>query len=218
MYGQLLIYVSHLTWLVAIELKRARIFQASSCFGIQTEDLWCHKRLFCHMRHKTYKHGPNLNTMFNSCPLPWKIIICFAQLNILSCAKSLTSAATYRPMELKFFLLNLCILSLLCLSCTAKLILWGKSVVLHLLKGPELKMHYWEDREEKKSPHSEGFELTISLLWGVRSTAVLQPLLLELYLIILIMSLHFECRNWSEEALCWARMSRCVLTSAILLH
>ena len=28
----------------------------------------------------------------------------------------------------------------------------GNSVVLHLFEGPELRMHYREDREEKKSP------------------------------------------------------------------
>ena len=56
------------------------------------------------------------------------------------------------------FLLNLCIC---CASggkaslgfasrCTAKQIFIGKSVVLHLLEGPELRMHNWVDIEEKK--------------------------------------------------------------------
>ena len=52
----------------------------------------------------------------------------------------------------------------------------GKLVVLHLLEGPELRTHYWEDREEKKAQHPAGFEPTTSLLRGVLSTAVPQPL------------------------------------------
>ena len=52
----------------------------------------------------------------------------------------------------------------------------GISVVLHLLEGLELRMHYWEDREEKKAHHPAGFESTTSLLRGMCSTAVLQPL------------------------------------------
>ena len=34
----------------------------------------------------------------------------------------------------------------------AKHIFVGNSVVLQLFEGPELRTHYWEDREEKKSP------------------------------------------------------------------
>ena len=45
----------------------------------------------------------------------------------------------------------------------------GKSVKLHILEGLELRMHYWEDREEKKAQHPAGFEPTTSLLQGVRS-------------------------------------------------
>ena len=52
----------------------------------------------------------------------------------------------------------------------------GKSVVLQLHEGPELRMDYWWDREEEKTQHPAGFKLTTSLSWGVRSTAVLQPL------------------------------------------
>ena len=52
----------------------------------------------------------------------------------------------------------------------------GKSVVLHLLKGPELRKHFWEDREEKKAQHPVGFEPTTSLLRGMHSTAEVQPL------------------------------------------
>ena len=39
----------------------------------------------------------------------------------------------------------------------------GKSIVLHLLKGAELKTHNREDREEKKAQHPMGFEPTTSL-------------------------------------------------------
>ena len=36
-------------------------------------------------------------------------------------------------------------------ASTAKVISIGKSVVLHLLEGPELKKHYWDNREEEKA-------------------------------------------------------------------
>ena len=49
--------------------------------------------------------------------------------------------------------------------------------MLHLLKGPELRMHYWEDSEKKKAQHLVVFEPTTSLsLWGLFFTAVQQPL------------------------------------------
>ena len=38
----------------------------------------------------------------------------------------------------------------------------GKSIVLHLLNGAELRTHYREDREEKKAQHPVGFEPTTS--------------------------------------------------------
>ena len=49
-------------------------------------------------------------------------------------------------------------------------------VVSHIPEGPELRMLYLEDREEKKAQHLMGFEPATSLLRGMRSTAVLQPL------------------------------------------
>ena len=52
-------------------------------------------------------------------------------------------------------------------SCTA---------LKDLFEGPELRTHYWEDAEEKKAQHPAGFKPATSMLWGVRSTAVLQPL------------------------------------------
>ena len=48
--------------------------------------------------------------------------------------------------------------------------------MLYLLEGPELRMHDWKDREEKKAQRLAGFEPTTSLLLGMRSTAVLQLL------------------------------------------
>ena len=60
--------------------------------------------------------------------------------------------------------------------CMPKHFFVGKSVVLLLLEGPELRAHYWEDWEEKKAHHPGGFEPTTSLLQGLRSTAVLQLL------------------------------------------
>ena len=69
----------------------------------------------------------------------------------------------------------------------------GKSVV-HLFEGPELRTHYWEDREENaKAQHPVGFKLTTSLLRGVRSTAVLQlltPFYNDSFLIIIGHSYH----------------------------
>ena len=53
--------------------------------------------------------------------------------------------------------------------------------MLPLLEGPELMTHNWEDREEKKAQHPAGFKPTTSLLWGVRSVAVLQPLPKDTY-------------------------------------
>ena len=53
---------------------------------------------------------------------------------------------------------------------------YRKIWVLHLLEGPELTRHHWEDGEEKKAQHLAGFEPTASLLHGVRSTAVPQLL------------------------------------------
>ena len=47
--------------------------------------------------------------------------------------------------------------------------------MLHLQEGPELRMHYWWDRGDKKAQHPAGFEPTTSLSWGVRSSRVLQP-------------------------------------------
>ena len=53
----------------------------------------------------------------------------------------------------------------------------GESVVLHLLEGPELRTHHTERIEKRKNAQRPaGFEPTTSLLRGVRSTAVLQPL------------------------------------------
>ena len=52
----------------------------------------------------------------------------------------------------------------------------GKSVVLHLLEGPELRTRYWEDRKEKKVQHLVEFKPTTTLLRGLRSTTVQQPL------------------------------------------
>ena len=51
-----------------------------------------------------------------------------------------------------------------------------------LLKGPELRTHYCEDREEKKAQHQVGFEPATSLLRGMRSTPVLQPLPMSLFM------------------------------------
>ena len=34
---------------------------------------------------------------------------------------------------------------------------------IYILKGPELKTHYYEDREEKRAHHPAGFEPTTSL-------------------------------------------------------
>ena len=48
--------------------------------------------------------------------------------------------------------------------------------MLQLLEGPELRMQYWEDREDKRAQLRAGFEPRTSLLSGVLSTAVLQPL------------------------------------------
>ena len=45
----------------------------------------------------------------------------------------------------------------------AKHIFIGKSVVLHLCEGPELRRHYWQDRKEKKkAKHPAEFEPTTS--------------------------------------------------------
>ena len=46
----------------------------------------------------------------------------------------------------------------------------GKSAVLHLFEGRQLRTHYGEGREEKKAQHAAGFEPTTSLLRDVRST------------------------------------------------
>ena len=40
----------------------------------------------------------------------------------------------------------------------------GKSVVLSLHEGPELRRHYREDREKKQAQHPSGFEPMTSLL------------------------------------------------------
>ena len=63
-------------------------------------------------------------------------------------------------------------------SCMAKDIFFvGKSVLLYLLERPELRMHYEEDREEKKKVlHPAGFEPTTSLFRGVLSSSGLQLL------------------------------------------
>ena len=42
---------------------------------------------------------------------------------------------------------------------------------IHILERPELRTHYWEDREAK---NPAWFDSTISLLWGMRSATVLQ--------------------------------------------
>ena len=49
--------------------------------------------------------------------------------------------------------------------------------MLHLLEVPELRTHYWWNREEKIAQHQAGFKPTTSLSWGARSTTVLQPCL-----------------------------------------
>ena len=46
--------------------------------------------------------------------------------------------------------------------------------MLHLLEGPELSMHYGEDRDENNAQHTAGFEPMTSQLQGVCSTAALQ--------------------------------------------
>ena len=48
--------------------------------------------------------------------------------------------------------------------------------MLHLFEWPKLRTHYLEDREEKRAQHPAEFEPTNSLLQGMRSIAVLQPL------------------------------------------
>ena len=55
----------------------------------------------------------------------------------------------------------------------ARHIFVGKSVVLHLDKGSDLKMHYWCEREERKAHYLAGLEPMTSLLWGMCSTTVL---------------------------------------------
>ena len=40
---------------------------------------------------------------------------------------------------------------------------------------PELRKHYWEDRENKKALHPAGFEPTTCLLQGLHSATLLQP-------------------------------------------
>ena len=52
-------------------------------------------------------------------------------------------------------------LSLLQLKLQSEAYVIGKSVVLHILKRPEIRTHYWEDREEKK--RSPGGILTHNL-------------------------------------------------------
>ena len=54
----------------------------------------------------------------------------------------------------------------------------GKSVVFHLSEGPELRTHHPEDREKKIKSPAPGRIRThdLSLLLGVRSAAVLQPM------------------------------------------
>ena len=74
------------------------------------------------------------------------------------------------------FLLKPCALSLLRLKLHGYAFFVGKSVVFYLLEGPEWRLHYWEDREEEKAQHPAGFEPASSLLQGMCSTAVLQPL------------------------------------------
>ena len=56
----------------------------------------------------------------------------------------------YWTLVTDIFWLNLRLSSLLCLKLQSLAYFAGKSVVLPLLKGPELRMHYQEDREEKK--------------------------------------------------------------------
>ena len=51
----------------------------------------------------------------------------------------------------------------------------GKSVVL-LFEGPELRTQYLKDRKERKALHPAGFKPMTSLLQGVHSTTMLQPL------------------------------------------
>ena len=68
--------------------------------------------------------------------------------------------------------------------CTAKHIFKGKSEVLHLYEGPELRMHRWEKREEKKALQPAGFKLTTSVLWGMHSTTVQQMLPMQIIFLI----------------------------------
>ena len=57
--------------------------------------------------------------------------------------------------------------------------------MLHLLRGPDLRTHYWEQRWEKKVQLLVGFKPMIPLSQGVHSTAVLRPLPQLLLIIIL---------------------------------
>ena len=78
--------------------------------------------------------------------------------------------------------------ALYCCATTAAQItylIW-KSGVFHVLEGPLLRTHYWDNREEKKAQHWAGFELTTCLLQGMRSTAVLQPLPLKQIIFFLL--------------------------------
>ena len=51
----------------------------------------------------------------------------------------------------------------------------GKSEVLHLHQGPELRMYYWYDREaKKKAQHPAGFEPMISWVFALLACALPQ--------------------------------------------
>ena len=70
---------------------------------------------------------------------------------------------------------KLCLLSLFCLSCTARHSFlkekqWCYTSSRDLCKDTLLRL------EEEKSPHPAGIEPVASLFWGVRSTTVLQTL------------------------------------------
>ena len=101
-----------------------------------------------------------------------------------------------------YFLLNPCVLRLLCLMLRGKTYFIGKSVVLHLLGGPVLRTHHWEDREDKKVQYSAGFEPMSSLLQCMCSTAALQSLSMQARELFLALNHSLQTLKWALWWIC----------------
>ena len=89
-------------------------------------------------------------------------------------------------------------------SCTAMHFLSKKSVLLHLLEGPELRTHYWVDRDERKSPTPGRiwtYDLSVARHALYCSTTVLQPLeKADQYLVISALTVCFHpTSDWGPD-------------------